>query len=386
MEKFSLDLIRISYILNNACNLFCKHCFQNASQRHNVSLSVEDAIKATKFAIKYNKSENKDIEITLIGGEPSLYSNFIELKKCFELLFKNNYTIKIFRIYTNGTVYSEDLMDLLDYISQKGYKEKIFFYITKDFLEEFPTRINANGKSMNTKIEETISKIKMKKYNIKLQYIFAKDDVKNYSKILYKAYYDNNIHIDYSYPCDPRFDLNYNDFNFMIDELYKFQNEYKVNSDFYKRVGMEMLSDFLLEVNIDKSIRNEIRCDPIKGEFSISPKGYIIPCVKLLEKENEFSDLNIDKVYKNPNLLFENKNILNIINYEDKNEEGKKCNECILKNYCHQCRLFPTLINLQQKEHIEHSKQQCNRIFTFCSCVLKKIKEYNNGWNKNFNN
>lgn len=32
---------------------------------------------------------------------------------------------------------------------------------------------------------------------------------------------------------------------------------------------------------------NYIRCNPIKGEFSISPKGYIIPCVKVLEMEEK---------------------------------------------------------------------------------------------------
>ena len=51
---FKLYIKRISYALTNNCNLFCKHCFQNANNRHIKQLDIEDAILATKFVINNN--------------------------------------------------------------------------------------------------------------------------------------------------------------------------------------------------------------------------------------------------------------------------------------------------------------------------------------------
>lgn len=376
-NKFELEAIRISYILNNACNLYCKHCFENSEYRHGVQLSIEDALKATQFVITHNTNTSKEIEITFIGGEPVLYDKFIEFKKCFDLLFENGYSIKILRIYTNGTAYPEELIELLDYISEKGYRDKILFVTTKDFLSNSPMRIDIHGNSMNDVIDKNMELIRQHGYEVFVQYVFGKHDVKNYPRILEEIYKNKDIDFDYAYPCNPDSDLNEDDFNFMIDELYKFTKNHETDYDFYRRCGMELL--FCVANDIEfyyEEPRDNIHCNPIKGEFSISPKGYVIPCVKLIEKENEFSHLKIDEITKNPDLLFKNKQLLNIVSYEDKNEEGQKCRECIFYNFCHRCRLHTTLIDFNQNKHIEHHKHQCERIFTFCRCVLNKLKEY----------
>lgn len=370
-NRFELNINRISYALTNNCNLFCKHCFQNKNNRHAQQLSIEDALLGTEFIIKYNKNINKNIEVTLIGGEPVLYENFEELKKCFDLLFNNGYTLKILRIFTNGTLYPNKLREFLQYISNCGFKKSIHFYLTKDFLEKKPTRINKFGESSNNIIDKTKEEILKDGYKCSIQYIFTKIDVVNYKEILEKIYKDKSIYLDYGYPCKD--DIDCNDFNYMLDCLYEFSYNHNITKEFLDRCGMRMLRELLCGNNfctIETSL-----CDPIKGEFTISPKGYVIPCIKLLEKENEYSELTIKNITNNPNLLFENKKILNLINYENINYEGKKCSECIMQSYCVPCRLFPSIIDLEQKSHINHPKEKCDRVFMMYSIILEKIKE-----------
>lgn len=371
-NSFELYIKRISYTLTNNCNLFCKNCFQNANNRHTKQLDIEDAILTTKFVIDNNTNPNKDIEITLIGGEPMLYNNFKGLKECFKILFDNGYTIKILRIFTNGTMYPNDLRELLEYISNNGFKDKIHFYLTKDFLEDKPTRINIYNKSSNEIIDKIKNEILKDGYNCNIQYIFTKLDVKNYKEILYKIYNDKTIKLDYGYP--EKSDLTYKDFEYMLDCLYDFIKENKIELDFLYRCGMNILGNLLNKVPLFNEFETTL-CDPIKGEFTVSPKGYIIPCIKLLEKEDRYKELSINNVIKNPKLLFENEEILKLINYENVNFEGKKCNECIMKQYCVPCRLLPTLIDLNQKEHINNPKEKCERIFVLYNAILDKLKE-----------
>lgn len=370
---FKLYIKRISYALTNNCNLFCKHCFQNANNRHIKQLDIEDAILATKFVINNNTNPDKDIEITLIGGEPMLYNNFKGLKKCFELLFNNGYTIKILRIFTNGTMYPKELKELLEYISNNGFKDKIHFYLTKDFLEDKPTRINTENKSSNKVIDKVKEEILKDGYHCNIQYIFTKLDVKNYKEILNEIYKDETIKLDYGYP--EKNNLTYDDFNYMLDCLYEFIKEKNVNLDFLYRCGMNILGDIMLKNDFYNNKEDTILCDPIKGEFTISPKGYVIPCIKLLEKEERYSNLTIKNIVNNPDLLFKNKELLKLVNYENTNFEGIKCNDCIMKSYCVPCRLFPTLINLEQEEHINHPKEKCERVFALCNAILNKLKE-----------
>lgn len=370
MLNFDLKLKRISYIVNNKCNLYCKHCFQNARNRHSEELSESNAFLATKFAIDNNTSLNKNIEITIIGGEPTLYSDFSKLKSSFEYIFSNNYKIKILRIFTNGTIYNQSLIDLLSMIP----KENIVFYITKDLLEDKPDRINYEGKSQNNLISKNINILKSNGFYVVEQYIFTKQNVKYYKDILNNIY-NSDINLSFGYPCEAINDLNKENFDFMIDTFLEFIKDKNVDFDFYKRSGMELLFDLIHNDWYTNNV-NKIFCDPIKGEFSISPKGYIIPCVKLLEKEDYYEELKIENIIKNPDLLYTNKKVLRVINFIDKNENNYECGKCFMKRYCVDCRLFPTLINTDN-EHIEHSNQQCNRLITFYDCILNKIKEHN---------
>lgn len=369
---FNLDLKRISYLVTNTCNLYCTHCFQNASSRHNHFLNPEDAFKATKFAIDNNISKSREIEITIIGGEPILYDKYNELRRSFQYMIDLGYTFSIIRIYSNGTRVNYDLIDLLNYL--KPYSKMIHFYLTKDILENHPSRIDCYNKSQNNIIDRTADTLKSLGFEVYFQYLFSPNDVKYFPEILDKLILDKSISLYYVYP--QLNDFKQEDFDFIIQT---FNSKVKtLNPDIFYRSGLSLYYDIITGWIFNKKRKDSsyIRCNPIKGEFSISPRGYIIPCVRVLSLEKEYENFHIDNIIENPNSFFNNKELERYINYEDKNEKLEKCQDCIFDGYCHECRLFPSLINLQKDKHIEHPNTQCNRMKLLIEAIESNLGDF----------
>lgn len=372
MKEFNLNLKRISYLVTNTCNLHCTHCFQNVSFRHKHFLDPEDAFKATKFAVDNNISNSKEIEITIIGGEPILYNKFLELKNTFQYMIDSGYIFSIVRIFSNGTKINYELIELLNYI--KPFSKEINFYFTKDILEKYPSRIDHLNLSQNSLIDKTVSILNKLGFNIYFQYLFSPSDVKHFPEILDEIIVNKDISLDFIYPQIN--DFSKKDFDFII-QIFN-SKIHKIDRDIFYRSGLRIYYDIITGNILYKEKQNDnyIRCNPIKGEFSISPKGYIIPCVKVLEMEEEFKDFHIDIIIENPNSFFNNKELERYINYEDKNEKLEKCQDCIFDGYCHECRLFPSLIKLQNGKHIEHSDIQCNRMKLLVEAIESNLGDF----------
>ena len=84
--------------LNRACNLRCSYCYTNdLGFKKEMDMKFDDFLKIVKFC-----KEASINHITLIGGEPTVYTH---LKECIKIL--NNEKLD-FVIVTNGILFSDE--------------------------------------------------------------------------------------------------------------------------------------------------------------------------------------------------------------------------------------------------------------------------------------
>lgn len=89
-ESYLLDMpIRITWCIENRCNLSCKHCYKGGGFKNDLDLTEKDKI-AAKIC------ESKIMEISITGGETLLNENLDKYVKSF--LGKH----KRVHIFTNG--------------------------------------------------------------------------------------------------------------------------------------------------------------------------------------------------------------------------------------------------------------------------------------------
>lgn len=93
----------ITLHLTNVCNLFCRHCWVNASKNSDKSFIPLDKLKS----IMETASQNGINSVKLTGGEPFLYPNVREL---IYYLFEKKFDISI---ETNATLINKSDIQLL---------------------------------------------------------------------------------------------------------------------------------------------------------------------------------------------------------------------------------------------------------------------------------
>lgn len=368
---FSFNVHRLSFIVNNKCNMSCKHCFQHNSYRHDHQLSISDAINFCNFFLKIKTYDT--IEITLIGGEPTLYTEWLEFKKCINLLVDNGIKFSTVRLFTNGAVINTDLIELLQYMSV--YSQSVDIWLTKDLDPEYSDR-EYNGRSINKQIDRNASVYARYGFNVNYQSIFTKSNVPRIKNILNNIYHDKTLNLEFGYPCDPTYDIDKYDMINLIDASLDFINTHDVDIDFIHRTNMW---NKIVTSNYQRM--HYPTCDPIKGELSISPKGYIIPCVKCLDIENMFEKYHIKKLVLNH---FLNDEFINkFIAIDDISDCGSYCKSCVVKEACVPCRLTLDLVNLNDKKKIYHNSHKCDRVIIFYKLKVKMIQEYIENGGKN---
>ncbi|MDU7535568.1 MAG: radical SAM protein [Peptostreptococcaceae bacterium] len=154
--KFDNDLLSITLLLTQACNLSCTYCFEGDNLENKISLNEEYWEKIYKFLI--NQAEvrkSKTIHIVLFGGEPLL--NFKRnkewLNKIKEFCDKTNRNFST-SIITNGTLITDEILDILVEYNCN------MIQITLDGIKEIhdTRRIYKNGKGS---FEEVLKGIKI---------------------------------------------------------------------------------------------------------------------------------------------------------------------------------------------------------------------------------
>ena len=104
MEKIYVD--SLAMIVTDRCNLDCAHCLRGCKRNLDMSDEVIDATLGQIRSIG---------NLAINGGEPLLVIEKIE--KIINYVVEKHIKLREFTITLNGTIYSEKLLELLDYIN-----------------------------------------------------------------------------------------------------------------------------------------------------------------------------------------------------------------------------------------------------------------------------
>lgn len=109
-----------SFLITETCNLRCKYCFEQF--RYNKSISDEVIERGVDLLFNNAiKSNQRNISISIFGGEPTLYPKKIEKVLEYSLYKQNETGIEAqLGIITNGVSLTEELQDILN-----NYKDKL---------------------------------------------------------------------------------------------------------------------------------------------------------------------------------------------------------------------------------------------------------------------
>lgn len=118
LKPYKADIYKLSLEVFSGCNMRCLYCYAHISnkvEQKPLKASWENIKKSLDFFVKEFGKEAKAFEVNIVGGgEPLL--NFEIIKKiktyCEELEQKVSKKI-VFWIFTNGTVFTKDIIDYL---------------------------------------------------------------------------------------------------------------------------------------------------------------------------------------------------------------------------------------------------------------------------------
>lgn len=121
MKKICVQ--NLGMIITNKCNLNCRHCLRGCKNNSDMS---EDVIKATLDQIKGITN------LCICGGEPTLALEPLEI--LFDYIIKSNIYLKGVTCVINGTNYSKNFLELLQYINDyiSIFKKRVYFNISYD--------------------------------------------------------------------------------------------------------------------------------------------------------------------------------------------------------------------------------------------------------------
>lgn len=93
------NVLRIEYMLGNTCNQKCNYCFPGSNEGDQPWPNIDIVKTNLSHLLDYYTQHNKTVfNIFFVGGEPTLWKDFLELCK----YLKSNYNC-ILEISTNGT-------------------------------------------------------------------------------------------------------------------------------------------------------------------------------------------------------------------------------------------------------------------------------------------
>ncbi|MDR2913284.1 MAG: radical SAM protein [Tannerella sp.] len=126
------DFFHIQWHLLNGCNLRCKHCYD--WKETTAPLSLKQMFKVVDDYVYFLKKMDFQGEISLTGGEPTLFKQLLEL---IEYIKTREVFISLY-ILSNGVDFPENLIEVL-------LKYNIGVQISVDGLEQVHDEIRGNG-------------------------------------------------------------------------------------------------------------------------------------------------------------------------------------------------------------------------------------------------
>lgn len=350
-ELHEIELIKYKNIyptvysieLTNRCNLKCRHCYGNFSNKRD-----EDIPKDKLRPLFKSMREVGGLVVELTGGDPSVYPYTADaIDTAFDVGFKS------LMVLTNGIHLDDGLVD-----SIIRHKENIFVQIDLHSLNEEYFNWFTQSKNALPKVKNNIDRLVKSDVKVRVCSIFTQ---KNYHELLDITEWAHEHGAKLYAPSIPvelgRARENSEMFFSNQKQLKQFNELLRIAIDRYPNF-IRMNSD---EIRIKRN-----NCGALLSQCSIRTNGDIKLCTM---DTGEYFNLNIGNVFKNSiKECFDNNRefIYEFSQLVLPKRESEECNNCSYSAYCDNC-LVRGLLSAQK------IKEKCK---WYQNCVSPKIKEH----------
>lgn len=311
MKKIN-NIFDVQWHITEKCNLRCKHCYMD--KYYNEATLKEllcDYNLLKKFIIKLNSF----LEISITGGEPLVYPEFINLLK---FLDSEEIVLKI-NILTNGVLLNDEICLFLSSLPKFN-----FIQISIEGLEKTNDLIRGSG--IFNKIIEKLKLLIKYKMKIQIQTVLTK---LNYNDIIDLILFLEN----FKYP------INYLLTRYVPSKNELIKNNILISKNEYKSIleKLESLSKNLKYVSILKrrslwKLINEKyggRCPIGINSFDLLYDGSIMLCRRLNLKIGNIRYNSLYKIWYGNDLIWD---------IRKQNKINNKCKNCKYLKTCYGCR------------------------------------------------
>lgn len=301
--------------LTNSCNMSCKYCY--VKERDISTMDISTAKKVIELGSKSNSSTG----IVFFGGEPLLHKDIIyETVAYARYIGRQKNNSYHFKVITNGLLLDEEFIEF-------SKKESVFIALSHDGRREAhdKNRVDRNGQGTFDRLSDKISLLLLRHPYAPVMTVVSPNTVNNFAESVMYLYQRGFKYI-------------INSINFSGDwtenSLDILKKEYQKITDFYYE--KTMLEDKFYIEPFETKISSHIKgntycidqCELGKKQVSISPDGFIYPCVQFVGEEKYIIghvDTGISEAKRNE--LFS----LN-------RQEKESCIECAVRTRCnHYC-------------------------------------------------
>ena len=264
-----------TFHLTHHCNLRCSYCY--TGEKRPLAMSYETIDKSILFIMKeMEQLKTSQLHITFFGGEP-----LIEREKIFYIIdaFAQKENIEVsFRMSTNGTLLTEDLMRQL-------YQKGVFVSLSIDGHPKVHDRhrVDAGGKSTSHKVAQAAEL--MLRYNpaTNVTCVISPDTA---SEICESVDYIFKLGFRYiTTTLDYSADWEIEHFDILKKSYQKLSKWYiekmKRNERFYLSFFDERIRS-----RTYKPIAANERCLIGTKQFSIAPNGELYPCIQFVKTDS----------------------------------------------------------------------------------------------------
>ncbi len=344
LKKEDATLYKLVFNVSNTCNLRCKYCYASCGnygrQNDFMSFDVIDKI------VEQLKDKFKKIKtVYFFGGEPTLNKKIIEYAVG---KLNENFDIQDYRIVTNATVVTDELIDLFDknnfkvYVSIDGPKE-INDYLRGPYYD---------------KLISVIEKIKATKLKDKLELICT-----------YTKYHQDKMSMEDLVKFYEDLGVKYS-ISDVITELKALKIK-KTKKDLldqekkYIDMSFDRIFSNSLNVGISVYVRNVLEaltlqnstdcfCKELNGDYSrvYDYNGDIYPCIRLIGTHKS-GDLKVKSC---------------------NNKNHEQCEKCWAKNICRDCVADVVLDNVKAP----YIARMCYKKQLYLYALNKAIAYYHN--------
>jgi sulfatase maturation enzyme AslB (radical SAM superfamily) len=277
LEKFFKNTESIDLYVNYVCGLRCTHCFVGDLLNTNLEMPISLALAIVEECAKSGVKT-----ITILGGEPTLYKDIIQL---INLIIEKNIEV---RIVTNA---QKSFYKMVEKLSPEILTKLHVCFSIDGSSDEIHNAIRGKGTFQNLMKGLRISK----KHNISASAI---------ASISMDNYFDTLSIIDFCFSNK----MKYLNIHYVTDRGFAEKNKVVSVNDWLKLCKKIKESSFKINVRLEKTFVPEIadvHCEVIeKKNYIIDPRGKVFGCTMFMN----FKHMESGTLTTNGFIINENRN------------------------------------------------------------------------------